>query len=106
MDALVSWIGPAGPAITVYPGGKVMDAYAVLANVPIWHVSVTRVKATGLSSWVLLSVLTGVPVRSRASWRLIVVTGLVHSTMALASTRRALVSTSGLGAEIRQLIVS
>jgi len=90
MDALVWWIGFA-PPVRTYPGGKVMDALAVLAYVPAWHAAPTRVAAPDLFCSVSLSVATEAPFFSRVSWSLIVVTLLLQSTMAVASTEPATV---------------
>ena len=61
-----------------------MDAFAVLAYVPAWHAAPDEGRGPGTVCSISLSVATEPPFFSRVSWRLIVVTLLLQSTMAVA----------------------
>src|SRR5689334_2232708 len=85
--------------------GKVMNALAVLVHVPAWHAAPARVAAPSLSCVRVESEPTTFPFHSRDSDMEIEDTGLVQSTMAVASTSRIAVVTNGVFAVIVQLIV-
>jgi hypothetical protein len=85
MDALVWWIG-FDPPVRTYPIGKVMNALAVLVHVPAWHGAPARVAAPSMSCVRVESLPTAFPFHSSDSCMEIEDTGLVQSTMAVAST--------------------
>src|SRR5262245_27416252 len=82
-----------------------MNALAVLVHVPAWHAAPARVAAPSLSCVRVLSLPTTFPFHSRDSDMEIELTGLVQSTMAVASTSRIAVVTNGVFDVIVQLIV-
>jgi len=98
------WMGFV-PAITTYPGGKVIVAVAVLVHVPVWQVAPMKSAVPALPCTVKPSDFMVVPFRARLSENLIAVTLLVQSTLAKASTSLMLVVTKGAAELIVQSIV-